>query len=52
MSEEPSGRQKFLEWENQHLRDKIKELKRSELMYRLVILVVLAVYWLNRWWLS
>ncbi len=52
MSEEPGGREKFLEWENQHLRDKIKELKRSELFYRLAIPVMLAVYWLYKWWLS
>ena len=51
MSEESSGREKFLEWENQHLRDKIKELQRGEIFYRLAIAVIMAVYGLSMWWL-
>ncbi len=52
MSKESSERQKFLEWENEHLRHKIKELKRSELFYRSAIPLVLAVWFVAKWLMS
>ena len=51
MNEEPSGRQEFLEWENEYLRGRIKELQRGEIFYRLAIAVIMAVYGLSMWWL-
>lgn len=52
VSKEPSERQKFLEWENEYLRRKIKEFKRSELFYRSVIPVALVVWFVAKWWMS
>lgn len=52
MSKEPSERQKFLEWENEYLRRKIKEFKRSELFYRSAIPVALVVWFVAKWWMS
>lgn len=51
MTEEPNGRQEFLEWENEYLRKRIKELPQSEIFYRLAIAVIMVVCGLSMWWL-